>query len=75
MDLEINPPTNIKAAVTVFENGNLFPDPEPRSSDGTSTIASHIVSVDVPGVDVYGLSEPVTITYEIQESELDVTQK
>ena len=76
MDLGINPPTNIiKAAVTVFENGNLFPDPEPRSSDGTSTIGSHVVSVDVPGVNVYGLSEPITLTFEIEESLLEVSQK
>ena len=72
MDLEIDPPTKIKAAVTVFENGNLFP--EPRSSDGTSTIASHVVSAVVPGVDVSDLSEPITFTFEIEESELDVTQ-
>lgn len=75
MDLGINPPTIIKAAVTVFENGNLFPDPEPRSSDGTSTIASHVVSVGVLGVDVYNLSEPITLTFVIEESKLDVIKK
>ena len=74
IDLGIDAPSKIMAAVSLFETGNLFL--VPRSTDGTSdsTVASHVVSVDIVGVDVFNLSEPIEITFQnlMRESEAAV---